>query len=201
MVSFNDSQKGIGACPLIVHCFIFNMYLKSNIKRRCTKKCVHCIVKGIIKSISDLFRNMQQKSIVFPSLSTGAGMTGNAMSASAANPIVTGKARVTPTANANGTSAAGAALEGGATAAAAAGAAAGGRAETGEVRKLHAGINCTSAGTHVGESCWNLTGELDVTAVSHICKELLEGTMWTALHSYPKGADNMGWNWSYCFQG
>lgn len=81
---------------------------------------------------------MQQKSTVFPSLSTGAGMTGNAMSASAATPIVTGKARVTPTVNANGTSAAGVALEGGATAGA--GAAAGGRAETGEVRKLHARI-------------------------------------------------------------
>lgn len=87
---------------------------------------------------------MQQKSIVFPSLSTEAGMTGNAMSASAATPIVTGKARVTPTVNANGTSAAGAALEGGATAAAGAGAAAGGRAETGEVRELHAGIRDSS---------------------------------------------------------
>lgn len=84
---------------------------------------------------------MQQKSIEFPSLSTGAGMTGNVMSASAATLIVTGKARVTPTVNVNGTSAAGVALEGGATAAAGAGVAAGGRAETGEVRKLHTGIS------------------------------------------------------------
>lgn len=66
-----------------------------------------------------------------------------------------GKARVTPTVNANATSAAGAALEGGATAEAAAGAgvAAGGRAETGEVREWRAGISCRSEEAHVGQSC------------------------------------------------
>lgn len=90
---------------------------------------------------------------VFASLPTGAGRTGDAMSASAATLIATGKAPVTPTVNANATSAAGPALEGGATVAAGAGAAAGGRAETGEVRRLHAGISCMSVRTHVVEGC------------------------------------------------
>lgn len=58
------------------------------------------------------------------------------MSASAATLIAMGKAGVTPTVNANATSAAEAAHEGGA--AAGARAAAGERAETGEVRELHA---------------------------------------------------------------
>lgn len=77
------------------------------------------------------------------------------MSASAATLIVMGKARVTPTVNANATSAAEAAHEGGAAAGAAAAArvAAGGRAETGEVRKLHAEISGSSAEAHVGQSC------------------------------------------------
>lgn len=112
-------------------------------------------------------------SIVFPSLSTGAGMTGNATSASAATPIVTGKARVTPTVNASGTSAAGAALEGGATAAAAAGAAAGGRAETGEVRKVHAGISRAGAGANVGRELL----KADRRAGCNCCQPYLQGIL------------------------
>lgn len=77
------------------------------------------------------------------------------MSASAATSIAMGKVQVTPTVNANGTSAAEAAHEGGAAAGAAAGAgvAAGERAETGEVRKLHAEISGSSAEAHVVQSC------------------------------------------------
>lgn len=75
------------------------------------------------------------------------------MSASAATSIAMGKAQVTPTVNANATSAAEAAHEGGAGAAAGAGVAAGERAETGEVRKLHAEISGSSAEAHVGQSC------------------------------------------------
>lgn len=73
------------------------------------------------------------------------------MSASAATLIAMGKARVIPTVNANATSAAEAAHEGGAAATAAAGVAAGGRAETGEVRKLHAEISGSRAEAHVGQ--------------------------------------------------
>lgn len=108
----------------------------------------------IIKLTSDTRNILPATGIyrVFPSLSTGAGMTGDGMSASAVTLIAMGKARVTPTVSVNGTSAAGAALEGGATAGAGAGVAAGERAETGEVRKLHAGISCRSAGALVEES-------------------------------------------------
>lgn len=88
-----------------------------------------------------------------PSLPTGAGRTGGVMSASAATSIAMGKVQVTPTVNANGTSAAEAAHEGGAAAAAGAGVAAGERAETGEVRKLHAEISGSSAEAHVVQSC------------------------------------------------
>lgn len=87
---------------------------------------------------------------MFPSLPTGPGRTEDVMSASAATLIAMGKARVTPTVNANGTSAAEAAHEGGA--AAGAGVAAGGRAETGEVRKLHAEISGSCVEAHVGQS-------------------------------------------------
>lgn len=72
---------------------------------------------------------------MFPSLPSGAGRTGGVTSASAATLIAMGKARVTPTVNANATSAAEAAHEGGPAAGAGAGVAAGGRAETGEVSR------------------------------------------------------------------
>lgn len=90
------------------------------------------------------------------------------MNESAAISIAMGKARVTPIVNVSATNGAGAAHGGGATAAAGVGAAAAGRAETGEVRKAHAGVG--SCGTELLEP--DMRAGCDCRTwwtVSHLC--------------------------------